>query len=76
MIDYATAHRGQRERKRVDQRIMFERRVSWRERKCSVKICHKFNHDTEQCIKNPINQVNEVANWEGTNCEDGKEGMA
>jgi hypothetical protein len=22
------------------------------------KTCHKFNHDMEQCMKNPANQVN------------------
>ena len=22
------------------------------------KICHKLNHETDQCMKNPMNQVN------------------
>ncbi len=46
------------------------------------KICHNFNHNTDQCVKNPMNQVNileevldEVLD-ETADCEDAEEGNA
>jgi hypothetical protein len=44
------------------------------------KFCHKFNHNTEDCFKNPMNKGNLEVNLEGggdTNeYKDGQKGLA
>ena len=44
------------------------------------KICHKFNHNTDECYKNPLNKATAIVDLEVGGSEDneiiGQEGMA